>query len=156
MHGVPKKGPSPALLLIRDPIATIYSLFRVGPRWGQQHQLTHSWVQEQLDHYASFYAEGWKMLESHPGETMLIRYEELVAGPEAFEKLVHFAGVRPKLKPWFVHSITRFQNMAKPGARTFYAEANNAAWRSDRAWMNCLKGISKIDFPEFGYAAGNQ
>jgi hypothetical protein len=152
MHGVPGKGQSPALLLIREPLATVYSLFRVGPRWGQQHQLTDSWIQTQLDHYAHFYTEGWKMLEAFPEETMLIRYEELVAGPEVLEKLVQFAGLKPKLKPWFVHNVTRFQNMARPGARTFYSEANNAAWRSDSAWMECLERVSRVSFPEFGYA----
>jgi hypothetical protein len=91
------------------------------------------------------------MLKSHPEDTLIIRYEDLIEGPKALERLVQFTGVTPKLKPWFVYEVTRFKKMVQPGPRTFYAGGDNAAWRSDPDWTDCLQGVSKIDFSEFGY-----
>lgn len=151
MHGTPKKGVSPAIVLVRDPIATAYSLFRVSPRWNSPIHDPAGWLGDVLSRYLSFYEAGFEMLEKWPADTLLVRYESLLKDPAALEEVAGFVGIRPKLRPDFVFEVTRFDRFVRPGERTFYREGRNSAWLDDRPWMDALGTITDLDFRQFGY-----
>lgn len=151
LHGFALQWQNPSCVLIRDPVATAYSFFRVGFRWGLKHRLSTAWIAEQFEQFGCFYRKAWDLLQSQPEKTLLVRYEELLAGPRTLERLVEFVGVTPKLKPGFVYNTTRFKSMVNPGDRSFYREGKNLAWRSDPEWVEALRGVAGFDFSEFGY-----
>ncbi len=151
-HGTPVMGSAPVLILIRDPRAAVYSLYRVSrERWNIAIPDARTWARAQFSKFASFYAAGNEVLAANPGRVLMIRYEDLREGQGALERLVSFVGVRPKLSEAFVHRLTRFESIAGPGKRTFYREADNDAWRRDEAWMAAIDGLSMPDFAPFGY-----
>lgn len=163
-HGKPVKGGAPVLVLIREPIATVYSYYRASEsRWGATIDSPAAWVQDKLNGYAEFYRTAGSLLAQHPRESMLVRFEDLVAGPEALRRLVEFVGVRPKLSPEFVHEVTRFESMVARGTggaggtgreeegRTFYRAGSNEAWRADEAFARVLARVRVPDASEFGY-----
>lgn len=138
MHGVPVESDRPSLVLIRDPVATDYSRYRVQrDRWRDLDELSMDWLQAELLHYSSFYDQALTVLE-HQERGLLLRYEELVAGPEALQKVADFLRIRPKLEPSFVWRVTRFENFVQPGARTFYRCGSNSAWTTDERWVTAL------------------
>lgn len=151
LHGMAAKGENPAILLIRDPIAAAYSLFRVSPRWGLPIPDPLSWLESTLHDYAVFYEAGFTMLTQYPDDTLLVRYEELTAGPQALQDVVRFVGLRPKLRPDFVHRVTRFEAMVRSGERTFYREGRNTAWMEHPEWLTLLCATTDWDFRPFGY-----
>jgi hypothetical protein len=154
-HGTPVMGRAPVLILIRDPHAAVYSLYRVSrDRWNVPIRDARVWARAQYEKYGAFNAAGEALLREHPGRSLLVRYEDLRAGPEALERLVEFVGVRPKLSPAFVHRITRFETLAREGERTFYREADNDAWRRDQAWGEAVRGLQHPDFAALGYGRG--
>lgn len=158
-HGLPARGSNPVVILIRDPIATVYSYFKVAQhRWDRAGEMTDPvrWVRLRLDSYHKFYVQAWQVLEAHPAETQLVRFERLVASPEQLEELVKFIGVRPKLRPSFVHWLTRFSRMTVSGDRSFYAHGTNDAWREDSEWLGVLKEVAVPDCSQFGYPGSVQ
>lgn len=158
-HGRPLKGDSPVVLFIRDPIATVYSYYNAATtRWGMGERMGDpaSWVSDKFQRFAAFYRHAFAVLADHPDQTLLLRFEDLVAGPEALGRLVDFVGVRPKLSPAFVHGATRFDTIVRPGARTFYRAGNNSAWRADAVWRSILDRIVLPNFSVFGYPAAHE
>ena len=152
MHGLPAKGNAPAMLLIRDPIATVYSLYHTGiDRWGFRIEDPVRWIEETLNYYITFYDTGVKMLTEHPRDTLLIKWEDLVESPAMVQQIVDFIGTRPKLAVEFVHRVTRFDILARGGSRTFYRGGSNLAWRSDASWIESLRNVSPKEFTRFGY-----
>ena len=153
MHGMPKKGQSPAMLLIRDPIATAYSYYRVRHRWGFEIERPIQWLNNYLAGYYDFYEQGFTMLRQFPADTLLISYESLVESPKMLEEVVRLVGVKPKLAPGFVYWLTQFSNFTVPGERSFYREGRNDAWQEDVIWVNLLRGADPRDFKAFGYGS---
>lgn len=152
MHGIPASGSTPGLLLIRDPLPTVYSLYRTSlERWEMQLPERRVFIRQTLDQYAEFYDSGLRVLSENPKNLLLIRWEELVRGPEALRRIVDFIGIRPKLDCRFVHSITRFDSMVRSDARTFYRQGNNSAWKQDVEWTEALREFAAYDFTRFGY-----
>lgn len=153
-HGPPVKGDWPVLILIRDPIATAYSYYKAATtRWSMGERMGDpaAWVGEKLACFRAYYERAFGVLAEHPRESLLMRFEELAAGPEALRRLVDFVGVRPKLSPEFVHAVTRFDAMVRPGERTFYREGDNKAWRSDAVWRDILDRATLPDCADLGY-----
>jgi hypothetical protein len=152
-HGTPVMSGHPVLILIRDPHAAVYSLYRVTrDRWNTPIGDTRAWAKKQFESYAQFYSAALALLAAHHGRAMLLRYEDLRAGPQALERLVAFVGVRPKLSIPFVHHFTRFGTFATAGARTFYREGDNEAWRRDEDWLTTIRALPLPGFEPFGYA----
>lgn len=151
-HGLPAGGNWPTILLIRDPHPTIYSWYHTArDRWGANVTDRVEWMQKAYQHYREFYERAFRLQAGNPDRTLLIRYEELKAGPAALERLVAFLGVQPKLSPRFVHWWTDFERMTQSGPRTFYRAGNNARWREDEAWRADLARANPGDFSAFGY-----
>jgi hypothetical protein len=154
MHGKPgdlREGEF-AVVLIRDPLATVFSYYRVlRDRWEPGVAFDADSVRVNLEAYGEFYDAGWALKQQRPSNVALLRYERLVASPEETRYLVNFLNYRPKLEPEFVWEVTRFQNMVTPGERTFYREANNEAWKRDAYFVECVKGAGDFDFTRFGY-----
>lgn len=149
-HGFPKKGPDPMVVIIRDPIPTLYSFFRVSiDRWGQTIDDPPVWVRAKCQRYSEFYDTASVQLAASPSDSLLIRYEDLIAGPQPLVNLVNLVGVRPKLSPEFVHSILRFDSFVRPGKRTFYRAGDNQAWKSDAAWCEILRRADLPDLSRF-------
>lgn len=153
-HGFPEKGPDSMVVIIRDPIPTLYSFFRVSTdRWGQSIDDPPLWVRAKFQRYAAFYDTAFEQIAKAPADSLLIRYEDLLAGTEPLQRLVDLVGVRPKLSPAFVHSVTRFDAFARPGKRTFYRAGDNEAWRSDARWCDILQHADLPNLARFEHRA---
>jgi hypothetical protein len=153
-HGDPALGEHPVILLIRDPMATVYSYYKAGTeRWNMGERIPDAarWAQAKLQRFHEFYSKGLALLNAHPTRCLLLRYEELLAGSEPLHRLVNFVGVRPKLRPEFVHRMTRFDTITRPGPRTFYRQGDNDAWRRDESWRPVIAQASTPDMRPFGY-----
>jgi hypothetical protein len=151
-HGLPIDSGFPVLVLIRDPHAAVYSLYRVSrDRWNIPIPDARQWAKAQFEKYAAFYESALALRAADSGRTLLTRYEDLKRGPEALDTLVSFVGVRPKLSSAFVHRATLFEHYAAAGSRTFYREADDSAWRKDADWMAAIRGVPRPDFSRFGY-----
>lgn len=158
VHGRPVDGSNPVIVLIRNPFATAYSLYRVNrdrwhgvPNLDRDNDIRVQFLTQTLQDYAAYYHSAFDVMESLKDRGLLIRYEELVASAEPLTRLVAFCGIKPKLQPEFVHFLTRFDRFAKPGDRTFYRSGDNDAWRRDETWMSTLASIKVPDFSRFGY-----
>lgn len=156
VHGRPMDGNNQVIILIRDPKATVYSLYRVHrDRWHGvpdiDNGVSEQWLAHTFQEFASFYHGAFDLMDSLGDRSLLIRYEEMVASPEPLRRLVDFCGVKPKLQPDFVHFLTRFDRFAKPGERTFYRSGDNDAWRHDAVWTAKLQNVEVPDFSRFGY-----
>jgi hypothetical protein len=151
-HGMPAKGEWPVLLLIRDPHPTIYSWYHTAAdRWGGKVEDRVAWMRRAYQHYRDFYAAALDVQKTNAEPALLIRYEDLKAGPEPLERLVAFLGVKPKLAPKFVHWWSDFDRFTQAGPRTFYRVGNNEKWREDAAWRADLARAEPGDFGVFGY-----
>jgi hypothetical protein len=151
MHGRPRLGEKPILILIRDPMATLFSLYKVlRARWGQTEGLW-PWLPNALAEYVAFYTDAFDLLESSPGRVLLVRYEDLVRDAGALERVVRFVGHRPKLRPEFVHHVMRFENFARSGDRTFYRSGRNDAWIEDPEFCEAVRRLPDEDFGRWGY-----
>ncbi len=154
VHGTPVESDCKTILLIRDPVVTAYSRYRVElSRWGGLTRLTNEWLRHQLLSYSQFYRIGFDVIGRQEEHGMVVRWEDLVAGPEALEQVVMFVGAAPKLKPSFVWQLTRFDNFVKPGERTFYRSGSNDASLWDPQWVAALTQIEDLSFADFGYAS---
>jgi len=152
IHGLPEIGATPAIILIRDPVAAAFSRYRVNEaRWNTPVQDRRSWLESLFTEWEAFYDRGLERLAQSPANTLLVRYESLLAGPEALEEVARFVGVRPKLRPGFVYEITRFDRFVQPGERTFFREGRNHAWMNDSAWVELISSLPDRDFRRFGY-----
>ncbi len=154
-HGMPVRGEAPIVMLIRDPVATIYSLWRVGrARWGWTEERVGEpagWARAKLARWMEFYAGALGLVEADPARTLLLRFEDLVASPEPLRRVVDIVGVRPKLSPEFVHHVTRFERLTRPGERTFYVAGDNDAWRRDGVFAPIIARLDLPDLGRFGY-----
>jgi hypothetical protein len=154
IHGLPRTTQKPQIILIRDPIATLYSLFRTGTeRWGMVIPDLSAWLGKTAGEYEQFYTEAFNILSQENGKCLLVRYEALVEGPNELKKIVDFVNVKPKLTPDFVYQITKFETFVRPGERTFYRSGDNHLWRQDSRWIEALRSIEDRDFAAFGYKA---
>jgi hypothetical protein len=151
-HAPPRKAESPLLLLVRDPIATVYSAWRAKERLGFAIE-TAGAIEERFRDYIRFYESGFSLLTQHPTDSLLVRYEDIITSSAALERIVEFVGVRPKLRPDFVASLTRFDNFVRPSPRSFYREGRNGAWRDDSEWRKMISGLPDLDFTSFGYGS---
>ena len=152
VHGLPVESDCSTIILIRDPISTVYSRYRVDrDRWGGIKELTAEWLKDQLLRYAFFYDRGMDVLDRLGKRGILVRWSDLVAGPEALERVVDFVGLTPKLQCSFVWSIMRFGSFVGPEPRTFYRSGSNTAWHKDSHWINTLAAMEDLSFERFGY-----
>lgn len=152
-HGVPTSGTWPTILLIRDPHPTIYSWYHTAiERWGAKVPDRVAWMRDAYAQYRQFYTAALALAEKTPASTLLLRFEELKAGPDALARIVRFVGVQPKLDPKFVHWWTEFDRIAQPGPRSFYRGGNNTRWRDDAGWLADLRQAAPGDFRAFGYS----
>lgn len=151
VHGLPFLSENPALLLIRDPVATAFSAWRARERLDFKLETPDN-LNDHWDRYEQFYSAGMDMLGQSPGHTLLVRYEQLTASAEALEHIVRFVGIAPKLEPRFVHWVTRFENFVKDGNRTFYREGSNDSWKRNAEWCELMRRTGLRDFSRFGYS----
>jgi hypothetical protein len=150
VHGMPVRTDNPALLLIRDPVATAFSAWRARERLGFKLE-TGEDLNEHWNQYEKFYDAGMLMVEAAAGKALLVRYELLAASFEALQRIVEFVGIKPKLAPKFVHWITRFENFVKNQDRTFYREGSDEAWKVNQDWRQLMQSAGLRDFSRFGY-----
>lgn len=159
-HGFPVKGPAPVVILTRQPAATVYSFYRVArDRAGFGVEVgpdPAAWISARLERYHLFLSAAASVLREHPQSTLVIRYEDLRAGPEPLVRLVELVGVRPKMRPELVHKLTRFDVIARPGARTFYRAGDNDAWRQDPEFLAAWRAASVPDFSSFPFVSPHE
>ncbi len=153
LHGFPQDGPNPIIILMRDPYASIYSLYLTArDRWGLKVDDTVSWLKENFALYRKFYDEAFKLNEANQEKVLIVRYEALKAGPQELQKIVDFVGVRPKLKSEYVFWWTRFDRITREGERTFYRAGDNELWKQDKAWREALEKAEIDEFSKFDYS----
>jgi hypothetical protein len=151
MHGVPRLADKPVIILVRDPIATLYSFYRVSrARWGQTDGIW-PWLMHAHAGYTAFYNRAFEIVAESPGRVQLVRFEELVESSDVLEQVVQFIGHRPKLRPEFVHQILRFDNFARRGPRTFYRAGHNRSWLEDATFCAAVEQLPGTDFGPWGY-----
>lgn len=152
VHGSVKYNNHKFIVLIREPISVVYSLYRVNTsRWGQQIDDLHKWVQQKFEEYNRFYTAAFNEIKTYPHEFLLMRYEDLLKNSDALKKLVEFVDLKPKLSPDFVCSLTNFETFVKDTNRTFYREGGYEAWRKDKCWQFVWNFVKRYDFARFGY-----
>jgi hypothetical protein len=156
VHGLPVLSTNRRIIVIREPQATIYSLYRVNrDRWnGQVKGLAESalWIEESLARYHDFYQRAFAIKDTDPTRTCLVRYEELSASPMALAALAAFIERPTKLSAEFVFWATSFGRFTLARAeRTFYPAGDDAAYRSDRLWERLCSSIDPIRWNGFGY-----
>jgi hypothetical protein len=153
-HGFPVKGEAPMVVLIRDPVPTFYSFYRVSiDRWKQPIEDPPTWIRAKCQRYTAFYDAGLEQIAKSPRDSLLIRYEELIGSADPLKRLVSLVGVQPKLDPEFVHSVTRFDQFTRRGTRTFYRAGDNNAWRHDKEWCTLLERADLPDLSRFTCSA---
>ncbi len=154
VHGVPRESDLPTIVLIRDPVATVYSRYRTRREgWHNVSQLSVEYLRAELLHYTSFYDEALAVLSRQTDRGLLVRFEDLVAGPQSLDRVVAFIGTTPKLQTSFVWNLMRFDNVVKPGTRTFYLAGDNTAWATDEPWIAALSSMKDLSFERFGYSS---
>ena len=152
VHGTPRLGDHPLLLLIRDPHPTIYSWYHTSvDRWGAKVDDVPAWIADAYRGYARFYDDALALHRANPARVHLVRFEELKASATVLARVAAFIGVRPKLSPEFVFEWTRFERMTRPGQRTFYRTGDSVTWRADAQWRDWLRAAAPGDFSRFGY-----
>ena len=153
LHGLPQDGPNPIIILIRDPYASIYSLYLTAcDRWGLKIDDTVTWMKENFTLYREFYDKAFQLYEDNQDKVLIVRFEALKAKHLELQKIVDFVGVTPKLKSEYVFWWTRFERIVKDGERTFYRSGNNDSWKKDEPWRNALEKAKVGDFSNFGYS----
>jgi hypothetical protein len=154
-HGTPVATPFPRVILAREPIATVYSGYRVArdrPDWPQKLDADlPTWLGHRFRSYHRFCTAASVLLAAEPDRTFIVRFDELRASPELLERLVAFVGVTPKLRPSLVHRLTRFDTIARPGERTFYRSGDDDAHRRDDAFTAAIASMSLPDFSPFAF-----
>lgn len=154
VHGLPMETEHQMVLLIRDPIATAYSRYRVErDRWGGITTLDVEWLRNELSMYAAFYDSSFEILQRQGRGGLLMRWERLVESPAGFERLVEFVGIEPKMRPSFVWNLVHFDNFVKTGHRTFYRSGSNQSWMEDAEWIKALAQLGDLSFERFGYGS---
>jgi hypothetical protein len=152
-HGQPARGDHPVVVLIREPMATVYSYYKAATsRWGAAERIRDvgAWASEKLARYHAFYTRALEVIAAGP--SLLIRFEHLADGPGPLRQLVDLVGVTPKLSPELVHRLTRFDTITRAGHRTFYRAGDNDSWRRDAAWCAAVREAgAELDFSVFGY-----
>lgn len=152
MHSEAFVSEGKIILLIRDPIATAYSRYRVEiSRWHGISQLQPEWLAGQFALYSDYYDKSFEAMERQADRALLLRWERMVESPAELEVLVAFSGLTPKLSPHFVWEVTRFNNFTRDAKRTFYRGGANHAWRDDAVFVETLRSLPQFSFARFGY-----
>lgn len=151
-HGVPMASERKSIILIRHPLATAYSRLRVEvSRWGGLDGLDAGWLRGELIRYTEYYNTAFDVLDRMGKSALLLRFEDLLRGPDPLEQLAGFMDVKPKLRPSFVWHMTQFDRMVLPIERTFYRSGNDDAWRADTEFIAALEMLPDRSFERFGY-----
>ena len=148
--------------VMRAPQAVAYSLFRVSnERWtpySRGKRGTKGFLEfyddEFLQSIFRFYDRYMELSEHH--RTAILRYENLVAGPEPLLDLVsRCVGQEPKLSPTYVWNTARFPGIVAQGRkRTFYRRGRPSDWlmRLPRRDLRKMEEIERrFDFGAIGY-----
>jgi hypothetical protein len=156
IHGMPVASTNRKLILIREPQATIYSLYRVNrDRWGASlngRAEAVAWINERLTEYHNFYQRAFTVRDSDPTQTCLVRYEDLLSSPETLKTVVAFIGKPTKLSPEFVFWVTNFDRFALTDKqRTFYRTGKNTACSDDLLWQDLRASIAANRWAGFDY-----
>jgi hypothetical protein len=156
MHGLAEDSDGTVIVLIRDPIATAYSRYRVErDRWHGISQLTPEWLREELSRYCTFYDRSFEVLDRQGQSGLLVRWEDLVEGPAVLQQTAVFLDLVPKLSASFVWSMMRFRNVVGPSPRTFFRCGTNTAWTADPQWVETLGDLDSFSFERFGYQSAD-
>ena len=152
IHGMAKDFGYPIICLTREPVAAIYSYFRMKrDRFHEKIDDLALWIGERLQEYDDFYQEALVVAEKKPENFLLLRYEDVCGSSKYLQRICDFIGESPKLDPAFVHHMTNFSNFIKQGDRTFYREGENAKWRNDSDFVTNLSRHDYPVLPELGY-----
>ncbi len=152
-HGLPIAGDAPIVILTREPIATVYSYLRVHrdrPSFGGIHGDTRTWIEHTFREYHAFLSRAEEVLRAHT-RSLVVRFEQLRDSPTPLRRLVDLVGVRPKLRPEFVHTLTRFESIVRGGDRTFYRAGSDLAWKDDAEFVRTLEAVPVPNFSAFDF-----
>jgi hypothetical protein len=152
IHGLAKDFGYPIICLTREPVAAIYSYYRMKrDRFQEKIEDLHLWIGEKLQEYEDFYKAALSVGAKNSENFLLLRYEDVCSSPEYLQEICDFIGESPKLSPEFVHHVTSFSNFIKGENRTFYREGDNAKWRDDSDFVTNLSRHDYPVLPELGY-----
>ena len=153
VHGFPIDSGFPIISLIRDPLATIYSYYRLKrDRHNYVFLNKEEWIQDKLSEYYKFYSQVQELKIKLKDSMLIIKYEDLISDVKYIIEIVNFFRIDPKLDPNFVYNCTNFKNFASGSDRTFYRDADNEKWLLDDEFKTLLKGIDFNKFLKFGYS----
>ncbi len=153
VHQAPDRTGSRTMILIRDPRSTLYSWLRLqGDRLGSPVVDPGRWLDEQWARYQHFYRRALGVRAASPGQTLVLRYEQLVGSVEPLDQICSFLELRPKLRASFVHRLLDFENVVRSDIeRTFYRCGPRDSWREAPEFLDWLGTLAGSPFAEFGY-----
>ena len=139
IHGKPKDFGHPIICLTREPVASIYSLYRLKrDRFKEGIDDVGLWISEKFKEYFEFYKCALSINEKSSSKFLFLKYEDICRSWQQLSEICDFIKESPKLDPKFVHYMTRFDNFVNDENRTFYREADNAKWRNDKEFVTNL------------------
>lgn len=154
IHGEVVDRGLPILCLVREPIATVYSAYRLRKdRLSEKISDPGKWVCSRLKEYEGFYRRVMEVKADVDDRFLLLRFEELVTDVAPLEALCKFVGAQPKLDPSFVRYVTDFEFFVLQGERTFYRSGKNDSWKRDEHFASLIASITYPDVPGLGYEA---
>lgn len=145
IHGEPHDFGNPIICLTREPVASIYSLYRLNrDRFNEEIKDVGLWIRGKFKEYSEFYKCALSIEEKRSSKFLLLKYEDICKSWQQLSEICDFIEEFPKLDPKFVHHITKFDNFTKSENRTFYRDGDNTKWRNDEEFV---KNLSLDDYP---------
>ena len=152
IHGFPINSGFPIISLIRHPISTVYSFYRLQrDRFNFKFTNKERWIQDKLKEYLDFYSRIFQLKEQNKSKMIILNFEDLVSDEKYIYKIVEFINVEPKLDVEFVYNCTKIQNFFSAKKRTFYREGDNLKWLNDIDFIKYIKSFNLNEFDKFGY-----
>ena len=152
IHGTPIDSGFPIISLIRHPLATAYSYYRLErDRFNRSFSNEKAWILDKLNEFDKFYTQVFEVKNKIKNDMLILNFEDLVSDDKYINNIVDFFNVEPKLDPNFVYNCTKFENFTSNSDRTFYRNGDNEKWLQDDNFKLMIKDFDFKKFRKFGY-----
>jgi hypothetical protein len=152
IHGFPIDCGFPVISLIRHPLPTVYSYFRVlRDRLNHQFEDRKIWVEDKLNEYLSFYSKVFDLKNKIGTNMIILKYENLISDYKYLFDIIKFINIDPKLDPKFVFKCLKFESFVNDKNRTFYRDADNNKWSEDNVFKGLINDLDLHKYCKYGY-----
>lgn len=152
IHGLPIDSGFPVISLIRHPLPTVYSYFRLHrDRLNYQFEDKREWVEYKLNEYLFFYSKVFDLKNQIGNNMIILKYENLISNYNYLYDIIKFVKTEPKLDPKFVYKCVEFKNFVSDMNRTFYRDADNKKWLNDDDFQCLISELDLQKYYQYGY-----